>query len=72
MMTPPEFVPFTFGAILLLYLIFWAIPMPSSLRLTLASIVTIVSAYDFIHDYYLINYHKEIWEVLVRWILSKG
>jgi hypothetical protein len=69
MFAPSEFVLLTFASLIIIYLLVWALPMHGALRITLASIVTFASAFDFLHDAFLLYYHQDIFQFLLHWFL---
>jgi hypothetical protein len=60
MLSPSDFAIFAFVSLVVLYLIIWAVPMSSSLRIFFATVITLTSLYDMSHDVIMVRYHEDI------------
>ncbi|GEM_PF-6631842 len=66
MVNPSLFVTATFASLIVLYGIFWAIPMSSTMRISLTLVVTLLSAIDMVHDIFVIEYHQDIYQYIAH------
>ena len=61
---------FGYAFLVVAYLIIWFVDMPSTVRWSLMIVLTVMTAFDFTHDFILMEYHRtmipEFWRFLKR------